>query len=70
MDSPFLVESRRDFPPCPVCHGHMDVVYSRHGENVLVCVDCHTGLTIPKNAWSISAVKKAQRVEKPDEKAG
>ena len=48
----------------------MELVYSRFGENVVVCVDCQTGLTIPRNAWDIADVKKQQRREKPGEKAG
>lgn len=48
----------------------MELVYSRFGENVVVCVDCQTGLTIPRKAWDIADVKKQQRDEKPGEKAG
>lgn len=48
----------------------MDLVYSRFGENVVVCVDCQTGLTIPRKAWDIADVKKRQESGEPDEKAG
>lgn len=48
----------------------MEVVYSRFGENVIVCVDCQTGLTIPRKAWDIAEVRKRQQVDKPEEKAG
>jgi hypothetical protein len=58
------------FPACPVCSGVMELVYSRFGENVVVCVDCQTGLTIPRKAWEIADVKRRQRTDKPGEKAG
>ena len=48
----------------------MELVYSRFGENVVVCVDCQTGLTIPRKAWDVAAVKKQQQIDKPDEKVG
>jgi hypothetical protein len=48
----------------------MELVYSRFGENVVVCVDCQTGLTIPRKAWDIADVKKRQKIDKPGEKAG
>ena len=48
----------------------MELVYSRFGENVVVCVDCQTGLTIPRKAWDIADVRKQQQDEKPGKKAG
>ena len=48
----------------------MDLVYSKFGENVVVCVDCQTGLTIPRKAWDIADVKSRQKADKPGEKAG
>ena len=70
MESPFKAHQMRNFPSCPVCGGLMELVYSRFGENVVVCVDCQTGLTIPRKAWDIADVKKQQQNEKPGEKAG
>ena len=70
MESPFRMTGDRTFPNCPVCGGTMDLVYSRFGENVVVCVDCQTGLTIPRKAWDIADVKKRQQSDKPGEKAG
>lgn len=70
MDSPFRAHQPPQFPACPVCGGQMELVYSRFGENVVVCVDCQTGLTIPRKAWDIAAAKKQQLNAKPDEKAG
>lgn len=57
-------------PPCPVCGAALERVYSRFGEAVYVCIECHTGVTVPRRAWDIAAVKKAQRRDKPDEKVG
>ena len=48
----------------------MELVYSRFGENVVVCVDCQTGLTIPRKAWDVAESKKKLQTDKPDEKAG
>lgn len=70
MDSPFGSNTPREIPPCPTCGGVMDRVYSRFGENVFVCVECHTGMTVPKKAWDIAQVKKKQKQDRPDEKTG
>ena len=70
MESRFTGHQGHAFPTCPVCGGVMELVYSRFGENVVVCVDCQTGLTIPRKAWEIADVKKQQKVDKPDQKAG
>lgn len=70
MDSQFPFHPTPSFPACPVCAGVMELVYSRFGENVVVCVDCQTGLTIPRKAWDIAEVKKRRQTDKPDEKAG
>ena len=55
---------RRDVRPviaiCPVCDGRMEVVYARNNQQVSVCVDCHTGLTIPAFAWDILRAKHAK----------
>lgn len=45
----------------------MEVVYSRHNQLVAVCVDCHSGLTVPAEARGVARQKRAQ---KPDAKAG
>ena len=70
MESPFQVHQVRNVPSCPVCGGVMELVYSRFGENVVVCVDCQTGLTIPRKAWEIADVKKQAQTEKPGKKTG
>jgi hypothetical protein len=38
----------------------MEVVYARNNQQVSVCVDCHTGLTIPAFAWDILRAKHAK----------
>lgn len=70
MESPFGCHPPRHTPPCPICNGALECVYNRFGENVFVCVECHTGMTVPKKAWAVAAVKQSQRRSKPDEKAG
>ena len=40
-------------PPCPVCGHRMEVVYDRYHQIVAVCVECHSGLTIPAAAWEL-----------------
>ena len=60
---------RRDVRPviatCPVCDGRMEVVYARNNQQVSVCIDCHTGLTIPAIAWDIwlNACKMDRKIE-------
>jgi ssDNA-binding Zn-finger/Zn-ribbon topoisomerase 1 len=53
---------KRDVRPviatCPVCTGRMEVVYSRNNQQVSVCRDCHSGLTIPAGAWDIVRLKR------------
>ena len=48
----------------------LERVYSRFGENVFVCLECQTGLTVPRKAWDIANVKKSQQQKKPGEKTG
>lgn len=46
---------------CPVCDGRMELVYDRHHQKVLVCVDCQSGLTVPGSAWEIARIKREAR---------
>lgn len=46
---------------CPICGGHMETVYDRHHQTVCVCVDCHTGITVPSTAWSIAQTKRDEQ---------
>jgi ssDNA-binding Zn-finger/Zn-ribbon topoisomerase 1 len=43
---------------CPMCDGEMEVVYSRNAQQVVVCKDCHTGVTVPASAWNVAHVKR------------
>jgi uncharacterized protein YbbK (DUF523 family) len=68
MESPDS-RSSKTVPPCPVCGSAVERVYRRFGENVYVCIECHTGITVPRRAWDIADFKKIRR-HKPDEKVG
>jgi hypothetical protein len=46
---------------CPICDGRMELVYDRHHQKVVVCVDCQSGLTIPGAAWEIARIKREAR---------
>jgi len=35
----------------------MELVYDRFTQQVCVCVDCHSGLTIPATAWDVRKAK-------------
>lgn len=64
------VDRRQDNTPalqaCPVCDGAMEVVYVRSNQQVLVCKDCHSGLTVPSSAWEVVRIKKqAKGMPKP-----
>ena len=51
---------------CPVCEGRMELVYDRHHQKVMVCVDCQSGLTVPGSAWEIARIKReAKWMPKP-----
>ena len=43
---------------CPICYGRMETVYDRHSQRVCVCVDCHSGLTVPDTAWHVVRLKR------------
>ena len=43
---------------CPVCEGRMELVYDRYHQKVCVCVDCHSGLTVPASAWVVARIKQ------------
>ena len=65
-------DERRESDPkpalsaCPICDGTMEVVYARNNQQVCVCKDCHSGLTVPASAWEIVRVKReAKWMPKP-----
>lgn len=35
----------------------MELVYDRLTQQVCVCTDCHSGITIPRTAWDIRQQK-------------
>ena len=45
-------------PFCPICGGRMELVYDRPNTKVCVCVDCHTGITVPASAWKFADIKR------------
>jgi hypothetical protein len=51
---------------CPICDGRMETVYNRNHQKVCVCIDCHSGLTVPDTAWNVARVKRdAKWMPKP-----
>jgi hypothetical protein len=57
-------ERRQDAPAlavCPVCDGQMETVYQRNNQQVIVCRDCHSGLTVPTSAWEIVRIKRQSK---------
>ena len=44
----------------------MEVVYHRNSQQVIVCKDCHSGVTVPAGAWNIVRIKReAKWMPKP-----
>jgi len=41
----------------------MELVYDRLNQQVCVCVDCHSGVTIPSTAWAVQQLKRARKTE-------
>jgi ssDNA-binding Zn-finger/Zn-ribbon topoisomerase 1 len=56
-----LANDDRQVQHCPVCDGRMELVYNRHHQRVVVCVDCQSGLTVPENAWEIARIKRESK---------
>ena len=54
-------EDNRHVRNCPVCDGRMELVYNRHHQKVVVCVDCQSGLTVPETAWEIARIKRESK---------
>ena len=50
-------EVRQLAPTCPICGGKMETVYSRAHQIVCVCIDCHSGLSVPSTAYDVARVK-------------
>jgi hypothetical protein len=62
MTPPAPAGSQNGCPVCPICTGRMEVVYNRFNQQVCVCVECHTGLSIPISAWEIQRIKRERKV--------
>jgi len=41
----------------------MELVYDRFSQQVCVCIDCHSGITIPASAWEVLRLKREKRWE-------
>ena len=68
--NPEVEERRQEATPalqsCPICGGRMEVVYARNNQQVCVCTDCHSGLTVPNTAWDVVRIKRdAKWMPKP-----
>ena len=51
-------QSDPSIPPCPMCDGHMEIVYDRQTTTVAVCIDCHSGITVPQAAREVVRMKR------------
>jgi hypothetical protein len=59
-------DTEKTVTSCPICEGKMELVYDRHHQKVVVCVDCQSGLTVPGSAWEIARIKReAKWMPKP-----
>ncbi len=43
---------------CPLCGGRMELVVSRHHQQVCVCADCRVSINIPARAWEVARLKR------------
>ena len=56
---------RRDLEPacpgCPICGGTLELVYNRFNQQVSVCKDCQSGITVPSSAWEVLRLKREKK---------
>jgi hypothetical protein len=52
-------------PICPICGGKMELVYDRPNAKVCVCINCHTGISMPSKAWAIALARLAEKSSEP-----
>jgi ribosomal protein L37AE/L43A len=52
---------RKTISSCPVCDGAMVLAYDRYQQQVRVCADCNTSVSIPASAWKVAGAKGAAR---------
>ena len=50
-------------PDCPICGGALEIVYNRFNQQVSVCKDCHSGLTVPSSAWEVLRLKRQKKFQ-------
>jgi hypothetical protein len=48
-------------PDCPICGGALEIVYNRFNQQVFVCKDCHSGVTVPSSAWEVLRLKREKK---------
>ena len=48
-------------PGCPICGGTLELVYDRFNQQVSVCKDCHSGITVPSSAWEVLRLKREKK---------
>lgn len=53
--------SPRPSPTCPICEGVMELVYDRFNQHVYVCLDCHSGITVPASAAHVVQLKREKK---------
>ncbi len=41
-----------------MCEGRMEIVYDRQTTTVAVCIDCHSGITVPRAARDVARLKR------------
>ena len=39
----------------------MELIYDRFNQRVCVCVECHTGITIPSSAYEVLRLKREKK---------
>ena len=46
-----------------MCGGALELVYNRNAQQVMVCADCHTGVTVPDTAWKVAPAQAQSEVD-------
>ena len=41
----------------------MELLYDRPSQQVCVCIDCHSGITIPVSAWAVQKAKHDDKAQ-------
>ncbi|HYB94570.1 MAG TPA: hypothetical protein VEC39_06335 [Vicinamibacterales bacterium] len=48
---------------CPLCKGHLELVYDRAQTQVFACADCRVGITVPAGSWRVAEMKRQRSHE-------